>query len=104
MAWVNRALELLAQDQPVYYHHLDGLGSDGREAGRSRNGLAPVRPLTPRESTTLRSIFVGAGGMGAHHVASEPPGPRGLRSGSARTSPGREGTAWPIEEARREAA
>jgi len=35
VARVNRALELLAQDQPVYYHHLDGLGSGGREAGRS---------------------------------------------------------------------
>jgi 4-hydroxy-2-oxoheptanedioate aldolase len=38
VARVNRALELLAEDQPVYYQHLDGLGSGGYEAGRAAAG------------------------------------------------------------------
>ena len=32
---VNRALELLADDQPIYYDHLDALGRGGYEAGRA---------------------------------------------------------------------
>lgn len=35
MARVNRTLELLAQDQPVYYQHLDAFARGGYEAGRA---------------------------------------------------------------------
>jgi 4-hydroxy-2-oxoheptanedioate aldolase len=35
MERINRALELLAQDQPIYYEHVDALGRGGYEAGRA---------------------------------------------------------------------
>ena len=38
MARVNRALELLALDQPIYYEHLDAPGRGGYEAGRAAAG------------------------------------------------------------------
>jgi 4-hydroxy-2-oxoheptanedioate aldolase len=38
MARINRALELLAQDQPIYYEHLDAPTRGGYEAGRAAAG------------------------------------------------------------------
>jgi 4-hydroxy-2-oxoheptanedioate aldolase len=69
MARINRALELLAQDQPVYYQHLDGLGSGGYEAGRSAAGtwadyLSYDAEHAPWDAGELRAFVEGlvAGG------------------------------------------
>jgi 4-hydroxy-2-oxoheptanedioate aldolase len=64
MARVNRAVELLAQDQPIYYQHLDGLGSGGEEAGRSLAGtwadyLAYDAEHAPFDAGELRAFVSG---------------------------------------------
>ena len=60
MARINRALELLAQDQPIYYEHLDAPARGSYDAGRAAAGTwadylsydtehAPFAPAELRE-------------------------------------------------------
>jgi 4-hydroxy-2-oxoheptanedioate aldolase len=70
MARVNRALELLALDQPIYYEHLDAPGRGGYEAGRAAAGtwadyLSYDAEHAPFDAAELREFVRGLVEAGA---------------------------------------
>ena len=92
MARVNRAVELLAQDQPIYYQHLDGLGSGGEEAGRSLAGtwadyLAYDAEHAPFDAGELRAFVSGL--VKGDPTRSGHRTPRGWRARAGRPCPPR---------------
>src|SRR5512132_884636 len=75
MARVNRALDLLAQGQPIYYEHVEAPGRGGYDAGRAAAGTwadylgydAEHAPFAPGELREFVRGLVDAGPTRSGH-------------------------------------